>query len=587
MPFIARPGPRCWRLSSQQLPPLRRSALSGWLAVLVGCATHVPAEKRGDTVDGSAPVAELVEDGEVESISGAAPDPGLLFDSSRVMAVEIEMAAEDWAALRRETRSMFDLLAGDCLSEPAASPYTWFPADVRLDGELIESVSLRKKGFIGSLSTTKPGMKMEFDELVEDRRIHGMERMALNNTPQDPTMLRTCLAYAHFNAVGVPAPRCGFAHVVVNGEDLGVYATVQPVDDHFLADHGHDPESPLFEGTLSDFRDGWMATYDLDSPAADRAQLEPILAAVESGDLDEIAAVIDIDAYIRFWVAEAMMAHWDGYGWNTNNYFVFLDPADGKARFVPWGADATWASAYPGGGVDWIPLTSALNRALVTHPVVEEAYRAEVARQLDVVGSTEAALAQIDAYADTIASWHRNPGALSDLRWLAEFHLDTMAGSAREAWPTPTGPMRDPFCMAERGDISYTFEGDWGSIGGAGAPGSCTGSYSWDGTAADFAPGVLYAGVQDGWAVVACQHAGAAPGALLMTYALLPPDELALADFQTDNTVIHNTLYYTDSSYEGRWDDVAWVEGSLRIEQLDPGGAVRGRFDGTLWQPPW
>ena len=564
--------------------PVSPAVLTLALGVACGGGAGKPSDDETPTVDET---AVLDRDDAVETVSGEAADPGLLFEPSRVMEVELVLDPADWATLRRETRSMYDVLAGDCMAEPAASPYTWFPADLWLDGELVEQVTVRKKGFIGSLSTTKPGMKVEFDELVEDRRVHGMERIALNNTPQDPTMLRTCLAYAHFNAVGVPAPRCGFSHVVVNGEDMGLYATVQAVDDHFLADHGIDPDAPLFEGTLSDFRDGWMATFDVDAPSAELAQLEPIRTAVESGDLDAIAAVIDLDAYIRFWVGEAMMAHWDGYGWNTNNYYVYLDPADGKARFVPWGADATWASAYPGGGLDWIPLQSALNRALVAHPEVEDAYRAEVERQLAVLGGADAALDRIDAFADTISPWHRNREALSDLEWLAEFHIGTMEAASRAEWPRPSGPMRDPFCMVDRGTVSYTFEGDWGSIDGTGSPGTCTGGYTWDGADATFAPGVLYAGVQGEWGVVACQHAATGPGAILMTYALLPPDELVPGAVQTDHTVHYNTLYYTDDSYGGNWDDLAWIEGTLTLDDAEPGGAVRGSFSGTLWQPPW
>ncbi len=540
-----------------------------------------------ETVSEVETVVALEADDELESIAGVRADPSLLFDSSRVVELRLELAEEDWAELRMQTRSMFDLLGGDCTASPAESPYTWFEANLELDGQRLEQVTVRKKGFIGSLSTSKPGLKVDFDNLVDGRRLHGMERITLNNTPQDPTMLRTCLAYDHFRRVGVPAPRCGFAHVVVNGEDLGIYALLQAVDDHFLADNDIDPDVPIFEGTLSDFREGWTGTFDADSDDADPDLIDGVRLAIESGDFDAIASVVDIDAFIRFWVAEATMAHWDGYGWNTNNYYVYFDPTDGRARFLPWGADATWASASPGGGLDWIPLTSALPRALVAIPEIEALYRAEVERQLDLDGDVGEILDRINSFEDTISPWHRAPDAVSDLRWLADHQLSTMRNVSWSTWPNPTGPLRDPFCMDVRGEISFTFEGAWGSWGGGAAPGTCTGSYTWDGTTVAMSPGVLYAGPYGDIGGIHCVHPAGANGAQLMSYNALPPDELAPGTIDFEYTVRRSVWYYTDDSMGGNWTDISWVEGTMQLDEASPGGTVRGSFTGTLWSPAW
>jgi len=569
-------------------PPLGRSSVLHvvGLVVCTGCAGDSDGSSKSISPTSTASWT-LEPDGSVESVAGQAADPGLLFDPTRVMEVELELDPADWEVLRNQTRSMFDVLAGDCMASPAESPYTWFEADLWLDGAHVPDITMRKKGFIGSLSTDKPGLKLEFDELVDDRRVHGMERMALNNTPQDPTMLRTCLAYEHFRSVGVPAPRCGFAHVVVNGQDMGIYATVQAVDDHLLEDNGVADDAPLFEGTLSDLRDGWTNTYDLDSNTADVALLEPLVDAVESGDLDQISAVIHLDDFIRFWVAEGLTGHWDGYGWNTNNYYLYIDPTDGLARFVPWGTDAVWSTPYPGGGLDWIPLTSALTRALVAVPEVEAAYRAELARQLDVVGDPVEVADRIDAFASVIEPWHATPRALSDLQWTADFHLATLAASVGEAWPQPTHPLRDPFCMEEQGTISYAFEGDWGSIVGAATPGTCTGSYTWGDEVGALDSGVLYAGEQDGYGVLTCVHSVGGSGEQLAPHIILPLHELAAGQVETEFTVRRAALYYTDATMGGNWTDVSWMEGVLDIEAAEPGGTVRGSYSGTLWSPPW
>ena len=561
-----------------------------WASALAACASSGDASKGGadSPASSAAPAWEPEPDPEVESVSGAAPDIGWWFDEARVLEVSLELDPSDWQALRFQTRSMFDVLAGDCMAAPVESPFTWFEAELTVDGEVYEAVSVRKKGFIGSLSTEKPGLKLEFDELVDDRRIHGLERVLLNNTPQDPTMLRTCLAYDYFARAGVAAPRCGFAHVVVNGEDMGIYATVQPVDDHFFADHLGQDAVPVFEGTLSDFREGWTGTFDPDSPEADPALIEPLRHAVESGDLAEIEAVFDVDAFVRFWVAEAITGHWDGYGWNTNNYFVYIDPTDGLARFVPWGPDAAWSSWSPGGGLDWLPLNGLLARTLAELPEGQARYRAELQRQLDEVWSVGDQLDRVSSAADHIARWHRSGGAVSDLQTIIDHHDRTMARGLDTAFPAITWPPRDPFCMSERGTISFEFEGAWGSIDGSAVPGTCTGSYTWDGGTAALTDGTFYTGVQDQVGIVACVHAtDPSTGAQLLPHISLPPGELVAGEVYTDFTVRRAALYYADAGTGGDWVDVAWMEGTLQLSAADAGGTVRGAYTGTLWSPPW
>ncbi len=533
------------------------------------------------------PLASLTADEDVDSVNGRAPDPALLFDPNRVMEVRLELEPEDWTALRNEIRSVFDVLGGDCMAQPAPSPYNWYHADLWLDDEPMEPISLRKKGFIGSQSVTRPGLKLEFDTVVAGRRIHGMERMSLNNTPQDPTMLRNCIAFDYFRRVGIPASRCGFATVEVNGEYLGVYATVQPVDDHFLKENGIDPDAPLFEGALSDFRDGWTRTFESDSDAADPALLEPILTAVNTGEIDAIASVIDIEDFVRFWVAEATLAHWDGYGWNANNFYLYIDPTDGLARFIPWGTDAIWASQYPGGGVDWIPLNNHLTRILAALPEIEVLYRTEVERQQALAGDPTEAVRRIEQMAQTIEPWHDVPARVEDLKWLARNQLGTMATSSAQPWPRPTTPLRDPLCIEEIGSIEYNFDGDWGSVGGGASPGTCSTSYSLDGVEASLEPGLLYAGLQDGYGVVACIHPAGPGGASLMTYNTVPATDLTAGSTDFDYMIRRSIWYYTDDTLNGTWTAIAWVNGTMELDEANPGGRIGGTFSGTLWDPAW
>jgi hypothetical protein len=336
---------------------LRRA--SSALVLLAACG-EAPVEGVPDGGRGGQAPDAGVSTADAGSVDAGPPeDPtARMFDRARLMRVEVELDPADWDALRRQSRFLPDLL-GDpmCLAEPFTSPYTWFPAQVTIDGQTVAQVGVRKKGFIGSLSETRPSLKLSIDEYVEGQRFSGMERITLNNGRQDPSRVRTCLAYDVFRAAGLPAPRCSFARVRVNGEELGVYVHVEAVKKDFLRRHFDDDEGLLYEGTLSDFRAGWTGTFEKktneDEPD-DRAALDAVVRALEVPDerlLESLESVIDVDAFFTFWATEVLVAHWDGYAGNLNNFFVYRDPLTERFYFLPWGTDGVFArSPFLGAG---------------------------------------------------------------------------------------------------------------------------------------------------------------------------------------------------------------------------------------------
>jgi hypothetical protein len=271
-----------------------------------------------------------------------------VYDPERVLEVRVSMDPADFEALRNETQTVEQLFNDpDCGTQPFPSPFNWYTADsVTLDGQTIGTIGIRKKGFIGSLSVEKPALKLELDRYVAGQEFNSVTRFTFNNARQDPSLVRQCLSFAFFERAGIAAPRCNFAHVVVNGEDLGVYANVETIKEPFLARNFPTATGKLWEGTISDFWPGsWSGTYEPETDAAedDRHALDAIAAATStlSGQalLNELALYIDIDQFIDYWAAEAVVGHLDGYAENGNNYFVYIDSDVGLMQFFPWDAD--------------------------------------------------------------------------------------------------------------------------------------------------------------------------------------------------------------------------------------------------------
>ena len=265
----------------------------------------------------------------------------------RVLEVSIEIAEEDWDTLRHQTRTFDDLMAEIekyKLSRPFADIYDWFPATVTIDGETHTEVGVRKKGFLGSQSDTKPALKLRYDKYVDGQSLGGvMERMTLNNSIQDPSMLNTCLSYQVFAASGNPAPRCNFATVTVNGKHLGLYVHVEEIKAPMLARHFDSAEGNLYEGTISDFDPTYRGTFEkkTNEDEDDWSDVDAVMAALQDpsdAGLEALGEIVNLDRFLSFWATEVLVGHWDGYTGDRNNYHFYREP-DGKFVFIPWGVD--------------------------------------------------------------------------------------------------------------------------------------------------------------------------------------------------------------------------------------------------------
>ena len=267
-----------------------------------------------------------------------------------LLEVRIDMEPADWDQLRNQIKTRHSQYGReDCRDAPAPNPYTWFAATVTIDGEEVPVTGVRKKGNLGSQSTLIPSMKLRFDEFVDGQSFHGLNRLALNNSKADPSYARPCLGYGMFAAAGIAAPRCTYAHVVVNGQDLGPYVVIDEVHSQFLARHFERADGNLYEGTASDFREDAIGGFeqetneDTDPSRADLAAVLDALSANDDQLRQRLADAIDLPEFIKFWAIESLVWHRDGYSGNANNFFVYADPAaDGRFRFIPWGPDAAF-----------------------------------------------------------------------------------------------------------------------------------------------------------------------------------------------------------------------------------------------------
>jgi spore coat protein H len=378
---------------------------------------------------------------------------GDLYDPQRRLEIEIEMPAADWDTLREQGFSLFEFQRG----EAGDFDYTFFDADISIDGQRLERASVRKKGGLGSLSRLRPSLIVDLDRNVPERELLGVSRLTLNNDRSSPSHNRQCMAYELFAQAGLPASRCNLAHVVVNGEDLGTFSHVEPIRKPLLRRLFGDDSGNLYEGREDgDFTPDGVERFQIKTNEStnDRSDLRAVARALEAADgevMAELERVLDVDQFRRFWAIETLTGNWDSYSGNTNNFYLYHDPASDKLVFLPWGTD----TAFTGGSI-----VDAYNQTLTVY-------------------ATGALANRLYNLPEERARFRALLGELNDTLWDAgalEARLDELAGLSTDAWPAAVAAQRE-FLLTHSDDLRAELAQpapEW-RLGGIDLAGACRG----------------------------------------------------------------------------------------------------------------
>ncbi len=283
-----------------------------------------------------------------ESIGEHELDDSWVFPKDEILQIDVILPHDSW----------FGLLD---------KPYSYVDARVSIGEVELESVGVRLRGKIGSFRplVSKPKLRIDFNQYVEDQRVYGLESVSLNNTVVDCSYMKEAVAAEVFAAAEVPAFRAGYAQLSINGVDYGLYALIETEDDRFLKRHWADGTGNLYDGkyvwyggwsyTLLDFSSNVDHLYQLEEgTAVAHADINGVSSALGSNwggtnFYSETGKVVDWPAIHKAWAVEQWLGQNDGYVLNKNNYRVYFDPSDGKAELIPWDYDYSFLEDYQWG----------------------------------------------------------------------------------------------------------------------------------------------------------------------------------------------------------------------------------------------
>ena len=519
------------------------------------------------------------------SKSSAAPLADIApFDTNRVMTLEFKVSEADWNELRYQHREA-EFFPEEGKAAPA-DPYTWFPAEATIDGRAVGRVEVRKKGYIGSNDIRRPALKLR----NADKSGEGSLELTLNNNRQDPALIRQFLAYEVFRRAGVPAPRCSFASLKVNGRDLGIYSCVQPINAKFLTEHFGNSDGNLYEGGRSDFRSNWVQNFVVKGKAKERADLERATAAIEHSKdsiMPALNAHFDSDEFFRFWAVESLINESDGYAANMNNFYLYNNPSGEKFIFIPWGADSTFYPGRPMNSVRGDPRsvigTGILANRLYNSRDGASKYRDTLRSILEKAWNEDALLREVNRLEALLAPLAGSQAA--DFRGNIEYVRSFIRARRAEITPELDGPVPPlksrPLEFAKRrnvGHFSGRFQAD---LSNGNASRESAGSVSLSGTLWDeklvFRDVIVRTQLPDARSEerILIMFQGAASGnrRYVLYFAIDPESYTTGKAIAVDNTRIMGTFGSQERS-------IGMLRGSLQLTKAGkaPNGEIAGEF---------
>ncbi|AKT41126.1 CotH kinase family protein [Chondromyces crocatus] len=220
------------------------------------------------------------------------------------------------------------------------------PCTLIYDGNYVPGAGVRQKGNDLVDLADKPSFSVKFDEFA-DTKLHGLNKILLNASIQDPTFLRELIGADMYTRAGLPTARTAHAQVRFNGEDRGIYVVVESVDKDFLRVHfgEQNEEGNLYEGPccgdfIGDVEQLELKDEDEGRTRDDIRGLAQIIAQTPDALLENLLTrYLDLDGFMKGYALDAALAHWDGYAYRANNYYLYNNPDDDRFVFIPHGMD--------------------------------------------------------------------------------------------------------------------------------------------------------------------------------------------------------------------------------------------------------
>jgi hypothetical protein len=242
--------------------------------------------------------------------------------------------------------------------------FPWVRANFQVDGAEFKDVGLRYKGNLSfsQSSAAAPlfaNFKLKIDLHGTKGTWDGQRTFNFQAGVVDQSKMREAIAFAIFRAAGVPASRTAYAELYFTVPELyketkaGLFTIIEDVNKRFL-ERVLPPGTGLLmkpeglRGGIQNLGDTW-AQYstrlrpDRDATPHEQQRVMEFAQLISQSDVNvfrsRIGSYLDVDEFLRYIAVNALIGNWDSYLGGGHNFYLYLDPADDRFRFIPWDED--------------------------------------------------------------------------------------------------------------------------------------------------------------------------------------------------------------------------------------------------------
>ncbi|QOR36575.1 CotH kinase family protein [Clostridium sp. 'deep sea'] len=242
-----------------------------------------------------------------------------VFPHHKVINVSITIAEEDYQKM---------------LDTPLNEEY--FKANVDYNGYTFNSVAIRTKGnsslkSVANTNSDRYSLKLDLDYYISEQNLFGIKNINLNNLFADNTMMAEYLAYEMLSELETAVPRTTYTALYINDKYVGLYLSVEQVDESFLLNNYGNANGELYkpyqgEGCNLEYTTDNGKSYSglqiKNKVNSANNKLVELLKAIESPE--KLDNIFNVDSFLKYLAMSVATIHLDCYqGGMFHNYYIY------------------------------------------------------------------------------------------------------------------------------------------------------------------------------------------------------------------------------------------------------------------------
>ncbi len=300
------------------------------------------------------------------------PNYDIVFAQGEVLKFYITIDSSAWSTMKSDLSSNINKVNN------SAYDYTpiWQPCTVNFNDIDWYNVGIRFKGNSSlssaySSSIMKLSFKLDFDQYEDDypalknQRFYGFKQLNLGNNYKDNSLMREKVGADLFRAFGLAAAQTAFCEVYVDNtgsgfQYFGLYSLVEEMDDTVIkTQFSGDGSGNLYkpDGDAAQFNSGSYDTDEFDLKTnildADYSDVKALYTTINSSTRtsnstawrESLESVFDVDTFLKWLAANAVIQNWDTYGRMSHNYYLYNNPENSLLTWIPWDNNEAFQSS--------------------------------------------------------------------------------------------------------------------------------------------------------------------------------------------------------------------------------------------------